>query len=111
VQGDFGHVRGHSESYVTPRVSNPKHIAWSRNMWCFQRVGKGLKRIRPIFGCKGRCMEIKVIENLRRGRICEGDVAALKAMAEEVDIPYRILINLYLHDCAVHHQRLQMTWE
>jgi hypothetical protein len=56
-------------------------------------------------------MEIKVIENLRRGRICEGDVAALKAMAEEVDIPYRILINLYLHDCAVHHQRLQMTWE
>lgn len=33
-----------------------------------------------------------------------------KAMADSVGIPYQILINLYLRDCATNHRQLQMSW-
>ncbi len=33
-----------------------------------------------------------------------------KSMAEEINIPYQSLINLYLRDCAVHHRKLQTKW-
>ena len=33
-----------------------------------------------------------------------------KSMAEEMNIPYQSLINLYLRDCLVHHRKLQTKW-
>lgn len=33
-----------------------------------------------------------------------------KAMAQEQDIPYQSLINLYLRDCVIAHRRLDLTW-
>lgn len=37
-------------------------------------------------------------------------VEYFKSMAEEINIPYQSLINLYLRDCAVHHRKLQTKW-
>ena len=33
-----------------------------------------------------------------------------KSMAEEMNIPYQSLINLYLRDCAVHQRKLHTKW-
>lgn len=33
-----------------------------------------------------------------------------KAQSESSGIPYQILINLYLSDCAVNRKQLNMTW-
>ncbi len=33
-----------------------------------------------------------------------------KSLAEESNIPYQTLINLYLRDCALNHRKLQMQW-
>jgi predicted DNA binding CopG/RHH family protein len=33
-----------------------------------------------------------------------------KTMAEENDIPYQSLINLYLLDCVNHHRKMKMDW-
>ena len=35
-------------------------------------------------------------------------IAYLKALADQLGIPYQSLINLYLRDCAEHHRKL--TW-
>jgi len=37
-------------------------------------------------------------------------VEYFKSMAEEINIPYQSLINLYLRDCALHHRKLQTKW-
>ena len=34
-----------------------------------------------------------------------------KSLAEELDIPYQTLINLYLRDCAASKKRLSMKWK
>lgn len=33
-----------------------------------------------------------------------------KALAEENNIPYQTLINLYLRDCAMNQRKLQLKW-
>ncbi len=33
-----------------------------------------------------------------------------KALAQESEIPYQTLINLYLRDCAANHRRLNLRW-
>lgn len=33
-----------------------------------------------------------------------------KSLAEEIDIPYQTLINLYLRDCATKQRKLEMQW-
>lgn len=33
-----------------------------------------------------------------------------KSLAEETNIPYQSLINLYLRDCAVHRRKLHTKW-
>ena len=33
-----------------------------------------------------------------------------KKMAEETDVPYQTLINLYLQDCMKKHRKLNMKW-
>ena len=37
-------------------------------------------------------------------------IAYFKALAEETELPYQSLINLYLRDCAASGRRLSMAW-
>ena len=37
-------------------------------------------------------------------------VEYFKSLADENNIPYQTLINLYLRDCAMNNRKLQMTW-
>lgn len=37
-------------------------------------------------------------------------IAYFKSLAEENNIPYQTLINLYLRDCAVNRRKLQLQW-
>jgi len=43
-------------------------------------------------------------------RLDNATVAYFKALAEELDVPYQTLINLYLRDCAVTGRRPSMQW-
>jgi len=43
-------------------------------------------------------------------RIDEDTIEYFKEMAEEKDIPYQSLINLYLRDCADNHRKLKLKW-
>lgn len=43
-------------------------------------------------------------------RLDAATVEYFKALAEESDIPYQTLINLYLRDCAANHRRLDLRW-
>jgi hypothetical protein len=38
-------------------------------------------------------------------------VAYFKMMADEVELPYQSLINLYLRDCAATERKLGMRWK
>lgn len=44
-------------------------------------------------------------------RLDEKTVNYFKKMAEEVDVPYQTLINLYLRDCALTGRRLSINWK
>ncbi len=43
-------------------------------------------------------------------RLGTSTVQYFKVLAEESDIPYQTLINLYLRDCATNQRRLAMRW-
>lgn len=43
-------------------------------------------------------------------RLDKATVEYFKALAEELDVPYQTLINLYLRDCAVTGRRPSMQW-
>ncbi|WP_373419445.1 BrnA antitoxin family protein [Salinicola salarius] len=43
-------------------------------------------------------------------RLDEDTVAYFKKLAEEKDLPYQSLINLYLRDCAQSHKDLKIEW-
>lgn len=43
-------------------------------------------------------------------RIGEDVLEYFKGMAEETDIPYQSIINLYLKDCVVSGKKLDMNW-
>jgi predicted DNA binding CopG/RHH family protein len=43
-------------------------------------------------------------------RLDEGTIDYFKQLAEETELPYQSLINLYLRDCAASGRRLSMTW-
>jgi predicted DNA binding CopG/RHH family protein len=43
-------------------------------------------------------------------RLDESMIACFKGLAEETEIPYQTLINLYLRDCAASERRLAMQW-
>lgn len=43
-------------------------------------------------------------------RLDAATVAYFKTLAEESDIPYQTLINLYLRDCAANQRRLDLKW-
>jgi len=40
----------------------------------------------------------------------ESTVAYFKALAEETEIPYQSVINMYLRDCAASGRRLSRAW-
>jgi predicted DNA binding CopG/RHH family protein len=43
-------------------------------------------------------------------RLDESTVTYFKTLAEETELPYQSLINLYLRDCAASGRRLSMIW-
>lgn len=43
-------------------------------------------------------------------RLDETTVEYFKTLAEESELPYQSLINLYLRDCAASGRRLALTW-
>jgi uncharacterized protein (DUF4415 family) len=43
-------------------------------------------------------------------RLDKATVAYFKALAEEHDMPYQNLINLYLRDCALHQKKRDLRW-
>lgn len=43
-------------------------------------------------------------------RLDKATVEYFKALAEELDVPYQTLINLYLRDCAITGRRPSMQW-
>ena len=43
-------------------------------------------------------------------RLDQTTIAYFKKLAEESEIPYQTLINLYLRDCASSKRRLVMNW-
>ena len=43
-------------------------------------------------------------------RIDQDTIDYFKSMAEEKQIPYQSLINLYLRDCAQSHRELNLSW-
>ena len=43
-------------------------------------------------------------------RLENDTVNYFKSLADETDIPYQKLINMYLTDCAKHHLKPNITW-
>jgi predicted DNA binding CopG/RHH family protein len=44
-------------------------------------------------------------------RLDESTIAYFKELAEETEIPYQTLINLYLRECAASRKRLSLRWK
>ena len=44
-------------------------------------------------------------------RLSEDVVGYFKKMAEDVNIPYQSLINLYLRDCVASHRKIDVSWQ
>lgn len=38
-------------------------------------------------------------------------IGYFKGISEQVGIPYKSLINLYLRDCAAHNRKLDLSWK
>jgi predicted DNA binding CopG/RHH family protein len=43
-------------------------------------------------------------------RLSEDVVAYFKNMADEANLPYQSLINLYLRDCLANNRKVQINW-
>jgi predicted DNA binding CopG/RHH family protein len=43
-------------------------------------------------------------------RLDEITISYFKKLADEIDVPYQTLINLYLRDCAVTNRKLSLKW-
>ena len=43
-------------------------------------------------------------------RLDEATIGYFKALAEQTEIPYQTLINLYLRDCAAHQKKVALRW-
>ena len=53
---------------------------------------------------------IKYIKQPVTMRLDRDVIDYFKSMAEEINIPYQSLINLYLRDCKVHRRKLHTEW-
>ncbi len=43
-------------------------------------------------------------------RLDEITISYFKKLADEIDLPYQTLINLYLRDCAATNRKLSLKW-
>jgi predicted DNA binding CopG/RHH family protein len=43
-------------------------------------------------------------------RLDEITINYFKKLADEIDVPYQTLINLYLRDCAATNRKLSLKW-
>ena len=43
-------------------------------------------------------------------RLDEDTIAYFKRLAQQMELPYQALINLYLRDCAATGRRLRLAW-
>ena len=43
-------------------------------------------------------------------RLDKPTINYFKSLSEELGIPYKSLINLYLRDCALRHKKLDLKW-
>jgi predicted DNA binding CopG/RHH family protein len=43
-------------------------------------------------------------------RVDDATITYFRVLAEEVNVPYQTLINMYLRDCAASRRRLAMKW-
>ena len=43
-------------------------------------------------------------------RLDRYSVEYFKSLAEETNIPYQSLINLYLRDCVTQHRKIDISW-
>jgi len=43
-------------------------------------------------------------------RVDDATITYFRTLAEEVNVPYQTLINMYLRDCAASRRRLAMKW-
>ena len=43
-------------------------------------------------------------------RLDQSTVDYFKGLADETELPYQTLINLYLRDCAASRRKLALTW-
>ena len=43
-------------------------------------------------------------------RLSEDIINYFKEMAEEANVPYQSLINLYLRDCVAQHRKIDIAW-
>ena len=53
---------------------------------------------------------VKVLKQPITMRLDKATVSYFKALATELGMPYRNLINLYLRDCALNRKRLELKW-
>lgn len=44
-------------------------------------------------------------------RLDQDSIGYFKGIYEQVGIPYKSLINLYLRDCAAHNRKLDLRWK
>ena len=44
-------------------------------------------------------------------RLDEDLIGYFKGISEQVGVPYKSLINLYLRDCAEHNRKLDLRWK
>jgi uncharacterized protein (DUF4415 family) len=44
-------------------------------------------------------------------RLSEDVVGYFNKMAEDANIPYQSLINLYLRDCVASHRKIDVSWK
>lgn len=44
-------------------------------------------------------------------RLDEETIAYFKRLAQQMELPYQSLINLYLRDCAATGRRLRLAWK
>ena len=52
----------------------------------------------------------KILKNQVTIRLNSNTIDYFKQMAKEVGIPYQVLIDSYLTDCAVTRRKLNMRW-
>ena len=43
-------------------------------------------------------------------RLSEDVISYFKDMADEANVPYQSLINLYLRDCVAQHRKIDIAW-